>query len=576
MGNHSRLIQVIVWLLAATWYLKASDPVDSSRLPYGGTWEGIVGVTGGIPFRTTVYTNLPSSATAADINTAIANCPSNQVVLLTNGTFTLGANDINFGKNGVTLRGATNSTTGLPNTMLVFNSDRHIYMRTTDTWDFGSEGSFSGVGSVSNGATRGSTSIVLSNTPTGLSVGALAWINAPKNAPTIDGDGWSDMFTTQPFSQVVKVTSVSATTVGFTPAINADYLTNIVVKFAWRAFADQLVLAGVENLIMTNTAQYFADGGVVSPSGADQCWVKNCRLEGIDAPSALNAHIYFYGCYNFEVRDSWIENASSYGSSTYALASLHSSGLLILNNVFTGVPNIYPMMATSGTAFAYNYCFNLPYQSATFLSQMVFHHGSHNHFNLFEGNYIPTHYNDATGSGNFSHSRNSVYLRERMVGWDSNPAPNGKDSNLHAITFENHHDNAVVVGCVMGTDGKQTQYFSNGTSGTPFAIFNFDSTSSNTCFRRWNYNTVDDGVHADESLSGGEAIVTSYLFSSKPAWFGDRPWPWVDPNNFSQSDAPTNFPAGFRYNFGTNPPAAFQGGASGSRTTPLRLKLRAR
>ncbi len=51
-------------------------------------WSG-VGVPGGIPNRTTIYTTLTSTATLTDINNAINNCPSNQVVFLSAGTYTL-------------------------------------------------------------------------------------------------------------------------------------------------------------------------------------------------------------------------------------------------------------------------------------------------------------------------------------------------------------------------------------------------------------------------------------------------------------------------------------------------------
>lgn len=47
----------------------------------------IVGVPGGIPNRTAIFTNLSAGSTAAEINNAISLCPSNSVVLLGSGTF---------------------------------------------------------------------------------------------------------------------------------------------------------------------------------------------------------------------------------------------------------------------------------------------------------------------------------------------------------------------------------------------------------------------------------------------------------------------------------------------------------
>ena len=54
-----------------------ANPVQSNRLVYAGRWEGLVGVSGGIPNRTTQSgTTIPAyTGSASTINTAIANRP---------------------------------------------------------------------------------------------------------------------------------------------------------------------------------------------------------------------------------------------------------------------------------------------------------------------------------------------------------------------------------------------------------------------------------------------------------------------------------------------------------------------
>src|SRR5438093_733446 len=47
------------------------------------------GVVGGTPVRTTICATLSPGATAAQINSAIASCPSGQVVKLNAGTYNL-------------------------------------------------------------------------------------------------------------------------------------------------------------------------------------------------------------------------------------------------------------------------------------------------------------------------------------------------------------------------------------------------------------------------------------------------------------------------------------------------------
>ena len=70
-------------------------------------WASYCGIPGGIPNRTTIYTTLSSGATPSQINSAVAACPSDQVVLLGAGTFTVSSAILfNAGKSGVTLRGS--------------------------------------------------------------------------------------------------------------------------------------------------------------------------------------------------------------------------------------------------------------------------------------------------------------------------------------------------------------------------------------------------------------------------------------------------------------------------------------
>src|SRR6266571_1321872 len=90
-------------------------------------WSGILdpsravdwsqaGIPGGIPNRTTICATLNPGATYTQINTAIAACPSGQVVFLNAGTYNL-SGSISIAKSTVTLRGA-----GPDQTKLVFSS----------------------------------------------------------------------------------------------------------------------------------------------------------------------------------------------------------------------------------------------------------------------------------------------------------------------------------------------------------------------------------------------------------------------------------------------------------------------
>lgn len=102
----------ILGLVALAFVLPASTQAQQ--------WSGIIypsratdwsnaGINGGIPTRTTICATLDSSASAAQMNSAIASCPSDQVVQLGAGTFNL-SSTINIYRSNVTLRGQGMST----------------------------------------------------------------------------------------------------------------------------------------------------------------------------------------------------------------------------------------------------------------------------------------------------------------------------------------------------------------------------------------------------------------------------------------------------------------------------------
>src|SRR2546425_12051429 len=256
-----------------------ADAVPVDRLPYGGTWNGIVGGREVDPTARTRFVGpLPTSTSLATINSQLAACPSGQYVELAAGTFNLNGN-LTISSSGKTLRGAVDAN-GRPATVLNFASGFSAIIRAS-AWDFGSSGAggFTTV-NVSSGGTRGSSTLTLSGTPSGLSSGRFLWISAQKNAPTIDGGGWTDWFGTRPFTQCVKVTGVSGNIVSFFPPINADYLGGLALQVHYRTAANQISFSGLENLSFINAGGVFG-GSLIDMNGDDQCLGKDCKLYGL-------------------------------------------------------------------------------------------------------------------------------------------------------------------------------------------------------------------------------------------------------------------------------------------------------
>lgn len=549
-----------------------TDAIPAIRLPAGGTWNGIVGVIDVDPTtRTKFGATLATTSTVAQINTALTNAGANQYVELAAGTFTL-TGDLFLNTDRKTLRGQVNAN-GTPTTILNFTAaTSHVWLsKQTDISDYyEGDSRFAGWSKrvvTAGGATRGATSLTLTVAPdASLQVGGLMFIMAPDSANTgsISTSEFSRFwlepppnpgpeFPGYPWIQIVKVTAVAGSVVSFTPAINADYLASLTCKVGWQPKTKQLDYTGMENLdIRCNNRATNFNHRIVDAIATNQCWLHNVVMYGVTATGQPDCHLYVYASFGFELLHCEINhNAETANSGDYGMFVFGCSSMLIANNYFTDVDNICPTLLMGGSVWAYNYGANMRYNN--FLSQIVFAHGCQDHYNLFEGNWLPSHYNDGSASGNSTSTQCNLYARNRLTGFDT-----GKDTNLNAITLLDGNLRATCAGNVMGTTAKQSVYQDTG-SGTlgqnEGAIFHVPTTAFATLSRLGNYNYFNAAIPAAEALSG-VTVATSYVYTSKPSYFGDRPWPWVDTGNLTQSNTLTNLPAGYRATNGTLPPGA--------------------
>src|SRR5216683_2308790 len=131
----------------------------SRAIDWSGAGAGV------IPNRTSVCTTLSPGATAGQINSAIANCPSGQVVFLNGGTYNLSGGIVFNNKSNVTLRGA-----GPDQTFLVFSAGSNcagwggadVCFMTADSGDAG-DGNYSNSASWTAGYSVGTNSITFSS-----------------------------------------------------------------------------------------------------------------------------------------------------------------------------------------------------------------------------------------------------------------------------------------------------------------------------------------------------------------------------------------------------------------------------
>lgn len=315
------------FILATT--TPASNPIDSARRSPGWASAGATVVS-----RSTVCSNISAGASAATINTAIANCGSNQVVLLAAGTYNLSTGLIFDGKSNVTLRGA-----GPDATFLIFTAANncggiggHICVKATTTVYSGDPGN---TANWTAGYARGSTSIVLSS-KTNLQVGALLFLDQLKDSNTVDpGDIWicsstgnctqseSDGIgrTNRPQLQIVKVTSISGgacpCTIGISPGIYQYNWRSSQTPQAWWSSAVAVSGVGIEDLSISMSGS--GDSSGIALYHATESWVQNVRSVNI-----RDYHVRAYLSAKNTIRDSYFFDTQLDESDSYGFSSVGS------------------------------------------------------------------------------------------------------------------------------------------------------------------------------------------------------------------------------------------------------------
>lgn len=374
----------------------------ASRQPGGGVsnvnaiWAD-AGAT--IVHRTTVYTTLASSSTRSQIQTALDDCPSGQVVELGAGTFTVaGALLV---PSDVTLRGQG------PSTILNFTSDSSsdwYWAGGSCPFYFGgsSEGYtdadpavtgpsqaavvFSGTGGQSDVYTQGATTLNVGSWPSGLSVGDTIAVNQ-SNEPNgnLPMSGWFVSSKTGSGSSAICREGSYDASLGGDPiqrmvvqTINQAGLSLTVdppFMFAtgifqsglspklWRyPTSDMTENAGIEDLWIrtTSLSDEHTSCGFMR---ARHCWVRGVVLEpdftSFQAGNATDNGFGLYDSHHCTIRDSWVMKMIGGGPNTttsYGVTFKSSSSCLVENNIFDNVES--PIMITvssCGNVVAYNY-----------------------------------------------------------------------------------------------------------------------------------------------------------------------------------------------------------------------------
>lgn len=551
-GTSSRDIVVTI--------LPAGDPDAIIPAWRKTTWEGNVGVQGGIPTRNTIYATLNPGD---DINAAIASCPSGQVVYLNAGTYNVSI--INL-KSNVTLRGAG------PTTILNCSSYIGINISGSGIYDPNTQGGAL-IKDWTGGFAQGTTVITVASA-SGYSVGDFVCLDQAIDEDYIRDDprhgsdegvtqtGRTDRIQFEP----KLITGISGNDITIYPPLFMPNYSLSLTPSMWRiSEAGNLIEnAGVENLYITVPNASGVFGGIYSEYSKN-CWAKNITSYNTGA-----IHLKAFRTMHFEARDNYFSYAVNPGVGSYGMLIWASPRALVENNVFFHIsaPILF-QQGTSGAVSGYNYASTMYNLGEPNFNENICFNVCHNAFpsyNLWEGNVGTNLYADNIHGG----SAYMTLFRNYMVGQEFT-----KGNFTWPISIQTRNRYYNVVGNVLGKSGYHDTYeignqatykaiyylgdFSyDGRSGYPQPGTVWESNDSLvalTIIRHGNYDVVNAG-QVWESTIPSRVLPNSLYLPAKPSWFGSLTWPPIDPASpslVSGEAAAELIPAGYRYVNGVAP-----------------------
>jgi hypothetical protein len=609
----------------------------------------------GIPNRTTIYTTLTPNGTddTTQIQTAINNCPPNQVVQLSAGVFRVTGNGLWIHTPNMTLRGAgagQGKSTGVngvcedgrgsgvfptadATATMIVKADRatnYNYEVISVSPPGVNDGWASKILLTAN-AVQGAYSCNVATTA-GLSVGMIVLVDektGPVTGPGNPGIGldpdivygpqvaiannpgayyWFCAANNGPtaefarhITQLMEIATISGNTVTFTTPFHHGLSTANDAKIFIHQH-DLLRGVGIENLMVFGGYNGDYHGNVPFVNCA-YCWMKNC-----ESFYSNGTGIGFYFCFRCELRDSFCHETPSpiYGGNGY-LTGLNTatSDCLFENNIMWFGNKVIVMRGTGGgNVVAYNYmddAFGYTYCNSPEAGVNAGHYTCP-HMELLEGNWSQNYKGDSFWGNSFcitvfrnyltAHRGARPPLNTYVYTGQSPNVSYGDYTSRVAVDNQAYGYNTNFVGNVLGMNGQvlYTEPTNPGASLTGWAIeqitnAQWSSGVNNKNALMWNIGQYQasvgdpaingwsfiDGSYTTQLRQGNwdwvtatqkwlglggtytnpvgspQSIPASMYLTSKPAFFGSNPWPWVDPSTGN----PTALPAKVRMDANT-------------------------
>jgi hypothetical protein len=576
------------WLLLSALLLGVATSLDAQTLisPNRRINWSQAGVPGGIPNRTTICATLNPGASAAQINSAIASCPADQVVKLNAGTYSLSTGIVFNNTNNVTLRGA-----GPNQTFLIFTAGNScgglggdLCFMSGDTNDSDNPRN---VANWTAGYSAATTSITLGANTSGStkpSVGTLLTLDQLDDSDTDNGALWvcqkvnicsqqggvSQGRPGRGQTQIVRVTAISGgacpCTVTISPGLYMPNWRASQSPAAWWSNSLPITGSGAEDLSMDHSGSNAA-GGTFIFNGYG-IWLKNIR-----SMNSRQKHVWMYQTVHTTVRDSYFYGTQAAASESYATDTFTGGDQLIENNIFQHIASPMLNEGGQGTVHAYNYAIDDYYTAGgnglEWQQASSYQHAIGNAYLLWEGNAgIGLTADDIHGVSMFVTAFRNYWNGRDPAGGSSG----GKTQQTNAVHLEAYNRYYNIIGNVLGTFGYHSRYdWAPASSTDPGSAANSNASvytlgfSANegtywagppaipndpftrTSLMRWgNYDTVSAAVrwNAGEVPSGlsqyanvvpaDQTLPASLYLPGRPGWFsttyGSVTWPPIGPD----------------------------------------------
>jgi hypothetical protein len=493
--------------------------------------DGTALAQGAVPERTTIYKTLNPGTTTGQIQSAIDNCPSGQVVFLSAGTYTL-TTGIIIQTSNIVIRGAGPDKTKLICTM---SSDRAFRF---NNWSRG--GDWSSV-NPTGGYIKGSDTITVPDA-SAFKVGDVVDLDQIDDTATIvlEHGNWARNGN-RSIHQVNVVIGKKGTTLTMASpwywTFQARYSPQL--STIWDG-CGRVRYTGIEDLYIKSPSEG------INFDMCSYCWVKNIECDTIGG-----THIWVNG-YRNVVRDSYIHHAWSYnnGGDSYGIHVMGSDCLIENNIIYYMEMPLGLQMGGGGNVYAYNYIKDalLSFDHGWNISG-VRTHCAYPHMELLEGNMSNSINVERVngGAGYITIFRNYCHgLYENIINPDT-PSQTFTPSGPVACEVQHNCNFVNIIGNVYWKPGVTGAYQAAGPWGECDGVYRigancpacnnpcgpYDSLPLKSLIRHGNFDYVTNSQIWDATISDRN-IPNSLYLTAKPVFFGNCPWPWVTPEGTSK------------------------------------------